>query len=273
MTGVVPTPDRDDGPERRSYFEYATRLLIAYKWPIVFGVVIVSILLWDAISSGKVLPTWDTTPRWLKLLIVGGVGSVIVGYLPADWMYKKHFSPECERLNEVDALRDINRTHDVPQEVWDEKREVVDGELHINNDGEYVCRRVEWTGEKLKLWCNWRGEATDTELMTFENALEETQGRQRFWMQVGKTLKAKMPFYLRSLEQSITEKVARKTIEKSTDTLDLYEDEVVENAEITVDSIDVPDGYYSDELEEEVDQMLNEDTGGALDKLEGGDHE
>lgn len=266
MTGVIQRPDEGTADsDDSSLAANVTALLIAYKWVIVFGLCAVAVWAYEA-SIG--LPSWSGLPKWSKIVIVGGVGSMIFGYLPANWLYKRHFHPSYTRLNEVDALRDVNRSYDVPEEVWEERKQVVDGELYLNSDGEYVVRRVDWTGDALELHGVWKGEATDTELETFRHALEETRGRQRWWMQVGKTLKAKMPYYLRSLEQSITEKVARKTIEKQTDTIDLYEEEVVESAEIAVDSIDVPDGYYSDELESEVDKMLDEDTERALSNLD-----
>lgn len=276
MTGVsprIPKPEQDEGEDSAvvTVFGYVVYLIVEFKWVIALGIAVALAL---GVQTMVDIPTWGELPRWSRLLMVGGGGAIVIAWIPAKHVYDAYFEIPFIRVNEVDALRDVNRSYDITPDVW-ETREMVEGEMYLNSDGEYVVQRVEWTGDKLKLWGIWKGEATDTELETWEYALEETQGRQRFWMSVGKTLKAKMPYYLRSLEQSITERVARQTMNKSTDSLELYEDEVVESAEILVDSVDVPEDYYSEEFEQEVEaelsEMLNEDTGGAWEEVSSGD--
>jgi hypothetical protein len=259
-----------------SWADRATTIAVAYKWQIT-AILTVTIALLAESQVG--LPTWESIPREVKIAAVYAPATAVVSYIPAKAVVDRFLTNDKVRVNEIDAGRGgdedprkmgVARSWDVPPGIW-EDRETIEGAAYLNFDNEYNVQRLEWDGETLEIWGPWKGEMDDVELETYYHALSETQGRQRFWMQAGKALKMRLPSWLRSMEQSITERVTRMTMDMSTDSLEIYQDEVVEKAQSMTDSVEVPEGYYSaefaEEVEEEIENRVDEATGGAMSEI------
>lgn len=182
-------------------------------------------------------------PPWLIDILIAYAFMFIPVWLIASRIVTWLVTDDRLVVAEIDAEKDWQlRIYLVSPEAWKDK-DVIEGQAYQTQDGIWIVRSIEQTKSGISIKGPWMGEKTDTALATAQKEIRANRGQLRQWAQIGQSLYSGFP----AIVQSVTASVWRKhsddimVAEEGEDMANIVQNEVVQDAQRLVDSIETPD--------------------------------
>jgi hypothetical protein len=182
--------------------------------------------------------------------------------LPAKFIVDWFLSWQYEDVYRVNSVLDpMVKHYYVGPEAWEDKT-VTEGDVYSDNDDDhYYVRSFNQTGDGLEVSGPHRGEMTDVEVETFEEAVKANRSTLRKWANIGQNLYSMFPAIAQGVESAYWRAMSDSTLDKQSLHPDTVKSQVVENVDELVDSIETPE---TPDAEEMLQQATDEATDGEL---------
>jgi hypothetical protein len=203
--------------------ELLVELLVAYKPPITLllagaaGAVYAGVIDAPAIELPSV-------GRELKLLILAGLASAILGWIPASKVVKWLYSPEWTYLLETDARENDIALYKLSPQQWADL-EVLHGELYQLQASVAVYEARAYVPDRNTAIGTWRGSASDMELIQERERIDEIRETLELEAQRGLSIRMKISSIVRTAVANAT----RQRL-KDEESVTMYSGESIERA-------------------------------------------
>jgi hypothetical protein len=168
--------------------------------------------------------------------------TAVLGALPAKFIVDWFLSWKYEDVYRVNSELDpMVQLYYVGPQAWEEKT-VVEGHTYSDDDDDHhYVRTFSETGDGVEVTGPHRGEMTDVEVETFEQAVKANRGTLRKWANIGQNLYSMFPAIAQGVESAYWRAMSDSTLDKQSLHPDKVKSQVVENVDELVDSIETPD--------------------------------